>query len=60
MQHLSEVAQILRAALAGDENRVRSYAELLMLKLSEEGEARQAKIIDQILQGVEDAQIVAQ
>lgn len=49
MKHISEVAHILRAALDNDRERVRSYAELLATKLVEDGEDRQAHILNCVL-----------
>lgn len=49
MQHLSEVAHILRAALNNDHDRVRAYAELLITKLHEDGEDRQANVLHTVL-----------
>ena len=52
MQHLSEVAHILRAALDGDIEKARSYAELLASKLTDDGEMRQAHILRCILHDI--------
>ncbi len=49
MQHLSEVAHILRAALNQDAEKARGYAELLITKLHEDGEDRQANILHTVL-----------
>ncbi len=53
MQHCSEVLVIIRAALDGDETKVRDYANLLADKLESDEEANQAKAIRNILSGVE-------
>jgi len=57
MQHLSEVAHIVRSALAGDTERVHSYTELLATKLAEDDETRQAHILRSILHGIEEPTI---
>lgn len=57
MQHLSEVAHILTASLAGDTEKVRAYAELLASKLTDDGETRQAHILRCILHDIPQAQI---
>lgn len=57
MQHVSEVAHILRAALDGDGDRVRDYAELLASKLSDDGETRQAHIVRSILHDIPQTMI---
>lgn len=49
MQHVSEVAHILRAALNDDLDNVHAYAELLITKLHEDGEDRQANILHTVL-----------
>lgn len=49
MHHVSEVAHILRHALNNDHDRVRAYAELLITKLHEDGEDRQANILHTVL-----------
>lgn len=59
MQHLSEVAHILRAALDSDEDRVRGYAELLASKLADDGEARQAHIVRSILHDIPQPMVAA-
>lgn len=59
MQHVSEVAHILRAALDGDTARVRAYAELLASKLTDDGETRQAHIMRSILRDIPQPMIAA-
>lgn len=49
MKHLSEVAHILRAALNDNRDSVHAYAELLITKLHEDGEDRQANILHTVL-----------
>ena len=49
MKHVSEVAHILKAALDQDVDKARAYAELLVAKLGEDGEDRQAHILNCIL-----------
>ena len=57
MQHLSEVAHILGAALDGNTQKVRDYADLLASKLADDGETRQAHILRSILHGIPQPQI---
>jgi hypothetical protein len=59
MQHISEVARILEAALAGNTAKIRDYAELLASKLADEGETRQAHILRSILHDIPQPQITA-
>lgn len=52
MQHLSEVAHILNAAIDGEPQKAIAYAELLASKLAEDGEVRQANILRSIVNGI--------
>lgn len=60
MQHLSEVVHILRAALDGDTERARAYAELLAAKLTDDGATRQAHIVRCILHDIPQPTVSAQ
>lgn len=57
MQHLSEVAHIVQAALDQDEERIHDYTELLSAKLAEDGETRQAHILRSILHDIPQTMI---
>lgn len=59
MQHLSEVAHILQAALNGNVQKVRDYADFLASKLTEDGETRQAHILRSILHDIPQPQVAA-
>lgn len=49
MEHVSEVAKIVEHALAGNRDAVKSYGQLLVDKLRNDGEEKQAKIIERRL-----------